>query len=360
MFSGIETWFAAHGLMWLYDLGRMTLAGLLVAFVFIPLTALVLIYLERKISGYIQDRYGPMRWGPKGVLQTVYDALKLIQKEDIIPRDADRILFTLAPVMVFVPAVVVFVTMPFGRLPDGRPLMAADLSLGIVFMVAFGSINVLGIMMGGWASNNKWSLLGGLRSAAQMLGYEIPMGLAIITIVLPTGSLRMSEIIAAQSNHWNVWQFPVLGVVAFLVYFTAAIAETNRGPFDIPEAESELVAGFHTEYTGMKFAFFFLTEFANVFVVCAIATTLFLGGYELPFAQAIETHWPVLGGIIRSTPATILWFFVKVYGLILLMMWIRWTYPRLRVDQLMGFGWKLLIPVGFANLILMAAVLVLR
>ena len=359
MSGAIETWFTARDLLWVYDLGRMTLAGLIVAFVFIPVTALVLIYLERKISGYIQDRYGPMRWGPKGVLQTVYDALKLLQKEDIIPRDADRLLFTLAPVMVFAPAVVVFVTMPFGRLPDGQPLMAADLNLGIVFMVAFSSINVLGIMMGGWASNNKWSLLGGLRAAAQMLSYEIPMGLAILTVVLPTGSLRMSQIVASQADHWNVWQYPVLGAVAFLIYFTAAIAETNRGPFDIPEAESELVAGFHTEYTGMKFAFFFLTEFANMFVVCAIAATLFLGGYEFPFALAIERHWPALGTIVRSTPATILWFFAKTYALILLMMWVRWTYPRLRVDQLMSFGWKLLIPVGFAVLILMAALLVL-
>ena len=353
----LQSWLAAHGIGWAYDVGRMIVAALLVAFVLIPLTALVLIYLERKISGYIQDRYGPMRWGPKGILQTVYDALKLLQKEDIVPRDADRILFTVAPVLVFIPAVIVFVTMPFGRLPDGRPLIAADLNLGIVFMIAFGSINVLGIMTAGWASNNKWSLLGGIRAAAQMVSYEIPMGLAVVTVVLATGSMRMSDIVAAQADHWNLWRIPVMGAIAFLVYLIAAIAETNRGPFDIPEAESELVAGFHTEYTGMKFAFFFLTEFANMFVVCGIAASLFLGGYDFPFSQAIASHWPSVADVLESTPATIIWFFLKVYGLILLMMWIRWTYPRLRVDQLMSFGWKLLIPVGFANLIVMGLVL---
>ncbi|MFQ6098413.1 MAG: NADH-quinone oxidoreductase subunit NuoH [Armatimonadota bacterium] len=360
MSADIQDWLAAHNAAWAYELGRATVAALLVAFVFIPLTALVLIYIERKISGYIQDRYGPMRWGPKGVLQTIYDALKLVQKEDIVPSDADRVLFTAAPILVVVPAVVVFVTMPFGRLPDGRPLMAADLNLGVVFMFAFGSVTVLGIMTAGWASNNKWSLLGGIRSAAQMVSYEIPMGLAIITIILPTGSMRMSDIIAAQAEHWNLWRFNVVGVLAFLLYLTAAIAETNRGPFDIPEAESELVAGFHTEYTGMKFAFFFLTEFANMFVVCAIATTLFLGGYEFPFAGLIEAHWPSVGAFVRSTPATIVWFFGKVFGLIVLMMWIRWTYPRLRVDQLMNFSWKLLIPVGFGLLILMGLLVLAR
>jgi len=355
MEQALQQWLANHGLpQVVYDWGKMLLVAAVIAIGFVSLTALWLIYLERKVSGHIQDRLGPMRAGPKGLLQTVYDAIKLLLKEDIIPRQADRLLFTLAPLAVVTIAVIVFVTMPFGR-----KLIPADLNLGIVFMVAFSSVTVLGILVAGWSSNNKWSLLGGLRSGAQMLSYEIPMGLAILTVVMATGSFRISDIIAAQQNHWNLWRFPVLGLVAFLVYLTAAVAEVNRLPFDIPEAESELVAGFHTEYTGMKFALFFLSEYTNTFVVCAIAATLFLGGWGLPFGAALAEHWPSLKPLIESVPLSVVVFFAKTYALILLVMWVRWTYPRLRVDQLMRFGWKFLIPIGFGNLILMGIAMVL-
>ncbi len=330
-------------------IGRMVLAALLIALVLVPLTALVLIYLERKVSAYIQGRLGPMRAGPKGVLQTVLDAVKLLQKEDIIPRDADRRLFTIAPLLVFCPAVIVLVTMPFGN-----GVWAADLNLGIVFMIAFSSLTVLGIILAGYASNNKWSLLGGIRGAAQMISYEIPMGLAVVAVVMMAGDAKMSAIVHAQENHWFIWQYPGIGLLTFLIFFTAAIAEVNRTPFDIPEAESEIVAGYHTEYTGMKFALFFLGEYVNTFVVCGIGVTLFFGGWYFPFAGWIGEHAPALGGIINHPVASVVWFFAKVYALILLMMWIRWTYPRLRVDQLMGFCWKLLIPLGFINLFIAA------
>ncbi|MFQ6132052.1 MAG: NADH-quinone oxidoreductase subunit NuoH [Armatimonadota bacterium] len=355
MEQALQQWLVGLGVpLGVYSWGKMLLVAAVVAFGFISLTALWLIYLERKVSGHIQDRLGPMRAGPKGLIQTVYDALKLLMKEDIIPRQADRLLFTLAPIAILAISVVVFVTMPFGR-----NLIPADLNLGIVFMVAFSSLTVLAIVIAGWSSNNKWSLLGGLRGGAQMLSYEIPMGLAVVTVVMATGSFKISDIIAAQADHWNIWRYPVMGLIAFLVYLTAAVAEVNRGPFDIPEAESELVAGFHTEYTGMKFALFFVSEYANTFIVCAIAATLFLGGWNLPFAGLMAERWPTLRPLLESVPLSVLLFFVKTYALILLVMWVRWTYPRLRVDQLMGFGWKFLIPVGFANLMLMGIAMVL-
>ncbi len=331
------------------QVGRTVVATIIIVFVFVPVTALVLIYLERKVSAYIQDRLGPMRAGPKGILQTALDAVKLLLKEDIIPRDADRRLFTIAPILVFCPGVIVLATLPFGN-----GVWAADLNLGIVFMIAFSGLTVLGIILAGFASNNKWSLLGGLRAAAQMVSYEIPMGLAIVAVVLMAGDLKMSSIVQGQANHWYIWQYPVIGLLSFLIYFTAGIAEVNRTPFDIPEAESELVAGYHTEYSGMKFALFFLAEYVNTFVVCAIAATLFFGGWYFPFSDWIAEHAPAVGAIVNHPIASVVWFFAKVYGLIVVMMWIRWTYPRLRVDQLMSFCWKLLIPLGFINLFLAA------
>ncbi|MFQ5811243.1 MAG: NADH-quinone oxidoreductase subunit NuoH [Armatimonadota bacterium] len=330
-------------------IGQTLLAAFIIVLVLVPITALVLIYLERKISGHIQDRLGPMRAGPKGILQTILDAVKLLLKEDIIPKDADQRLFTLAPILVFCPAAIVLVTLPFGN-----GVWAADLNLGIVFIAAFSGLTVLGIILAGFASNNKWSLLGALRGAAQLISYEIPMGLAIVAAVIMAGDMKMSSIVQAQENHWFIWRYPGIGLLSFLIYFTAGTAEVNRIPFDIPEAESELVAGFHTEYSGMKFALFFLAEYVNMFVVCGVGVTLFFGGWQLPFAGWIEHQAPAIGGIVNHPAASVVWFFAKVYALIVVMMWIRWTYPRLRVDQLMAFCWKLLIPLGFINLFLAA------
>ena len=300
---------------------------------FASVSVMYLIWWERKVSAHIQSRLGPMIVGWHGALQSIADALKLLLKENIVCREADKATFWLAPVVVFVASFLPFVAIPFGK-----NLIAQDLNLGLLYILAVSSLGVIGIFMAGWGSGNKYSLLGGMRTAAQIISYEIPLVLSILTIVMISGSLSMNTIVAAQKNVWFIFYQPV----AFLIYFISAIAETNRAPFDIAEAESELVAGFHTEYSGMKFAMFFLAEYTNMFVVCAIAATLFLGGWQGPF----------LPGIV--------WFLLKVYFLIFVMMWIRWTFPRLRVDQLMDFAWKFLMPLAFLNILITALVMVLR
>jgi len=296
---------------------------------FIAVSAMFLIWWERKVSAHIQTRYGPMRVGWHGVLQSVADVVKLLLKEDIMPAGVDKWIWWFAPFFAVVPSVMVFVCVPFGNI-FGITLIPADLNIGILYILAITSVCILGIFMAGWGSNNKYSLLGAMRSAAQMISYEIPLILSIITVVMFAGSLSMQKIVEAQSKLWFIFQ-PNLAI-AFLIYLISALAETNRVPFDIPEAESELVAGFHTEYSGMKFAMFFLGEYTNLFIVSAIAATLFLGGWQGPFLPPV------------------VWFLIKTYGIITLMMWFRWTFARVRVDQLMGFSWKVLTPISFANL----------
>jgi NADH-quinone oxidoreductase subunit H len=293
-------------------------------------TVIYLIYVERKISAWIQSRIGPNRVGPHGLLQTVADALKLLLKEDIMPAACDRLLFTLAPIVCFMSVVVTLVVVPWDR--DATP---GDLSIGILFISAVASINVIGIMMAGWASNNKWSLLGGLRSAAQMVSYEIPQALALIGFAMWAGTLSLQDVGVAQTGwfwDWNIFRYWLW--LPALIYFVASLAETNRTPFDLPEAESELVAGFHTEYTGMKFAVFFVSEYTAVFVVSLIFSTLFLGAWH--------TGIPALDAIV---PGPVV-MYTKAWAVVLVIMWLRWTLPRLRVDQLMGFAWKLLIPAA--------------
>lgn len=311
-------------------------AGILV---FVLLLALGLVLAERKVSAYMQDRVGPKRVGPFGLLQTIADAIKLLLKEDIIPQNVDRKLFILAPYLVFVCSFAVFAAIPFGR-----RLLASDLNIGIFYVMAISSVIVLGIIMAGWSSNNKWSLLGAMRSAAQIVSYEIPLGISILTVVMLVGSLRMQDIVGAQAggifslrDRWIIFDNPFT-FLAFFVYFLSALSEVNRTPFDLPEAESELVAGFHTEYSGMRFAMFFLAEYANIFAVSAIAATLFLGGWA-----GILPGYVFLEGI----PG----FLIKVSALVFVIMWLRWTLPRLRVDQLMSVCWKYLIPIAFFNLI---------
>jgi NADH-quinone oxidoreductase subunit H len=296
---------------------------------FIAVSAMFLIWWERKVSAHIQTRYGPMRVGWHGALQSIADVIKLLLKENIAPSGVDRWVWWLAPFFAVVPSVMVFACIPFGNI-FGITLIPADLNIGILYILAISSVCVLGIFMAGWGSNNKYSLLGAMRSAAQMISYEIPLILSIITVVMFAGSLSMQKIVEGQSKLWFIFQ-PNLAI-AFLVYLISAIAETNRVPFDIPEAESELVAGFHTEYSGMKFAMFFLGEYTNLFIVSAIGATLFLGGWQGPFLPPV------------------LWFLIKTYGIITVIMWVRWTFPRVRADQLMGFTWKVLTPVSFANL----------
>jgi len=301
-------------------------------FALLAVIALFLVWWERKISAHIQQRFGPMRVGWHGWYQTIMDALKLLQKEDIRVDTRDKPVFFWAPVLCFVAAFLAYVSIPFG---DG--LIVSDLNIGILYIIAVTTFTIISLLMAGWGSNNKYALLGGMRSAAQVVSYEVPMIASILTVILFSGSLSMVKIVESQTGHgifnWFVFRVP-FGPIAFLTYLITATAETNRTPFDIPEAEQELVAGYNVEYSGMKFAMFFLAEFVNMFTVSAIATTLFLGGWNGPFLPS----W--------------IWFLGKTLFVVFILMLFRWTYPRLRVDQLMEFSWKFLVPVTFANLIL--------
>ena len=316
------------------EIGRLV-AGVVVVLIFVSLNAPFLVWLERKVAGHIQLRIGPKEVGPFGLLQTIIDGIKLVGKELITPRNVDRKLFILAPVLVFTPVLVPFIVLPFSK-----SLPLNDMNIGLLVIFSFSTINVLAILIGGWGSNNKYSLLGAIRSVSQNIAYEIPLLLAVLSVVLMTRTLQMSKIVEAQSSLW----FFMVQPLAALIYFICATAETNRAPFDIPEAESELVAGFHTEFSGMRFGLFFLAEYTNIFIVSAVATTLFLGGWQGPF------------GISLGIPGVI-WFLMKTYLLVFIIMWFRWTYPRLRFDQLMNFSWKVLIPLALANLVITAGII---
>jgi NADH-quinone oxidoreductase subunit H len=303
---------------------------------------------ERKVAGHVQSRFGPNRILGHGLTQFVADAIKLVLKEDIIPANADRILFRMAPYVVNSAFAAVFVAMPFGP-----RLMATDINTGIYYIAAVGSFVVIGIVMSGYASNNKWSLLGGLRSAAQVVSYEVPIGLAVLVVILATGSLSMQRIVEVQGAWggmgWNIIRSPFL-FIAFWVYFIASIAENNRTPFDLPEAESELVAGYNTEYSGIRFGVFFMAEFGNVWVVAALSTALFLGGWQIPIIGTLGSGNFWVDGMVGFGV-----FLIKSLPLTWLILMLRWTLPRLRVDQLMNICWKYLVPAGFLCILGQAA-----
>jgi NADH-quinone oxidoreductase subunit H len=300
-----------------------------------------LIWVERKVMAHMQLRLGPMRVGWHGLLQPIADGIKLIFKEDIIPANASKLIFVMAPVISLVPALITFAVIPFGDTINvmgvSIDMVITDVNIGILFILAVSSVGVYGILLGGWSSNNKYSLLGALRSSAQMISYELSMGLSLIGVIMIAQSLSLVEIVNAQSKMW----FVVLQPLAFIVYAISAVAETNRCPFDLPEAETELVAGFHTEYSSMKFSLFFMAEYANIITVSAVGVTFFFGGWRGPFLPPI------------------VWFMIKLALCIFFFIWMRSTFPRFRYDQLMNFGWKVLLPTAIASILITGIVMVL-
>lgn len=307
------------------------------------LLAIILIYMERKVCGFFQCRIGPNRVGPFGTLQVICDVLKMLTKEIFQPHGTDKLLYHLAPYMVLLAS---FLT--FACLPMSRGLEVLDFNVGIFFMLSASSIGVVGILLAGWSSNNKFSLIGAMRSGAQIISYELSAGMSILTMVVLCGTLQISEVVALQSHGWLIFTGHVPAVVAFIIYLIAANAECNRGPFDLPEAESELTAGYHTEYSGMGFGFFYLAEYLNLFIVSGIAATVFLGGWMPLHIAGLDE----LNRVMDYIPGFI-WFFGKSFFVVFLMMWMRWSFPRLRIDQILALEWKYLVPLSMVNLILM-------
>jgi NADH-quinone oxidoreductase subunit H len=333
----------------------------------ITLTAVAYtVLLERKVLGRIQNRWGPSRVGPFGLLQPLADGIKLFLKEDLMPIAAERPLFIIAPIIALTCALISIAVVPFGGLQrvtvngvSVEMFNVADLNIGLLVILGITSIGVYGIALSGWSSNNKFALLGSLRATSQMISYELALGLSLVGVVLRAQSLSLRDIVNSQSAHgmlsWNV--FGGFQFVAFFIYLMAAYAETNRAPFDLPEAESELVAGYHTEYSSMKFAMFFMAEYANMITVSCVATLLFLGGASSPLGHLLPDDF---GGPILAAIFPILWFVVKVLFFLLLYIWVRGTLPRFRYDQLMSFGWKFLLPLAMANIIVTSLVIALR
>jgi NADH-quinone oxidoreductase subunit H len=335
---------------WLFSIMPETTASIvemvLIAVVYLAIFAvagLYLVLLERKVAAWFQLRLGPNRVGYKGLLQTMADALKLVSKELTVTIKADKFLYNLAPYFVIVTALMALSLFPFSK-----EFQAFDINIGVFFLTAISSIGVIGILLAGWSSNNKFAMIGAMRSGVQTISYELSVGLSLLTMVLMTGSLQLSHIVEVQKHGWLIVQGHIPAVIAFCIFMIAGTAETNRAPFDLVEAESELGAGFHTEYSGMKFAYFFLAEFINMFIIAAIATTIFFGAHLSPFG--ITDSIPLLG---------VFWFLAKTLVLIFLMMWFRWTFPRLRIDQLLVLEWKYLLPLNLMNLVLMALMILL-
>ncbi len=331
------------------------LVKVLVVFAATMITVMGMIYAERRVSAFMQGRLGPNRVGPKGLLQPIADGIKFFMKEDLIPSGANKPIFILAPAILLIPALMTFAVIPFGSSITmfGREiaLQEADVNVGILYILALTSIGVYGIVLAGWSSNSKYSLLGGLRSSAQLISYELAMGLAVVSIILLAGSLRLNDIIADQQGYflsWNVFKQPL----AFIIFLVAVYAETNRLPFDLTEAEQELVGGYHTEYSSLKFAMFFLAEYANMITAAALTVTLFFGGWDVPLLD--ESSLGLLGAIL-----SVLSFILKMAFFLFLFIWVRWTFPRFRYDQLMRLGWKVLLPLALINIFLTGGYLTL-
>jgi len=316
---------------------------------FVALFGLFLVYAERKVCAAFQQRLGPMRVGPWGLLQTIADFIKLLMKELVTPKGVDKFLYNLAPFIVIIVSFLVISVIPFAP-----GLQTFDFDIGIFFVTAVSSVGVIGILLAGWSSNNKYSLIGAMRSGAQIVSYELSVGLSLITMIILAGTMQISGLVEGQREMWFIFKGHIPAFIAFFVFVIAGTAETNRGPFDLAEAESELTAGFHTEYSGIKFAFFFLAEYINLFIVAGMATTVFLGGW-------MPLHFGDFAGFnqVMDLIPGLVWFFIKVLGVMFLMMWFKWTFPRLRVDQILNLEWKYLLPINLFNILLMAAVVLL-
>jgi NADH-quinone oxidoreductase subunit H len=330
-------------------LSEMLIIGVLIL-LFYALVGLFLVYAERKVCAFMQNRLGPNRVGPFGIFQTIADLFKLLFKELIPIKDADSFLFNLAPFIVIIASFMAIAAIPFAR-----GLHAIDLNIGVLYVMAVSAMGVIGLLLAGWSSNNKYSLIGAMRSGAQIVSYELSVGLSIITIVILAGSMQLSVIVEAQRDGWFLFKGHISAFIAFIIFLISSTAETNRGPFDLAEAESELTAGYHTEYSGIKFAFFFLAEYINMFIVASIAATIFLGGWmPLHFGQ-----WAAGFNHIMDFIPPFIWYIGKTFFVIFLMMWFKWTFPRLRIDQLLTLEWKYLLPINLVNVLIMAFIVLM-
>jgi NADH-quinone oxidoreductase subunit H len=327
---------------------EMVIAGVCVIGLFAFL-GLVLVIMERKVSAWIQIRLGPNRVGPKGMFQSLADTVKLLVKEGMTPTGADKFLFNLAPYIALIVAMLLMAPLAFAK-----DFQMWDLNIGVLYVSAISSVSVISILIAGWSSNNKYSLMGAMRSGAQIVSYELSAGFSVLSVVVLAGSLNLNTIIQSQADGWWIFKGHIPVFISFIIFIIAVTAETNRSPFDLAEAESELTAGFHTEYSGMKFALFFLAEYVNVFIVCAIGATLYLGGW-MPFHIG---HWVGFNHVMDYIPSSI-WFFGKTFFLIFVIMWFRWTFPRLRIDQLLNLEWKYLLPISLFNILLVTAMAIL-
>ena len=339
-----KTCSATWALVW-----EMAIIGVCVISLF-AILGLVLVLMERRVAAWMQIRLGPNRVGPQGLLQSLADTVKLLVKEGMTPGGADKFLFNLAPFIAMIVAMLLMAPIAFAK-----DLQIWNMNIGVLFVSAISSMSVISILMAGWASNNKYSLMGAMRSGAQIVSYELSAGLSVLSIVVLSGSLNLNDIIISQKDGWWIFKGHIPVIIAFVIFIIAVTAETNRAPFDLAEAESELTAGFHTEYSGMKFALFFLAEYINVFIVCGIGATLFLGGW-MPFHIG---SWQNFNHVMDYIPSSI-WFFGKTFFLIFVIMWFRWTFPRLRIDQLLNLEWKYLLPISMFNILLVTAMAILK
>lgn len=327
---------------------ELTIVGL-IFLIFYAVIGLYLVYAERKVCAFMQNRIGPNRVGKWGLIQTIADLIKLLMKELITLRKADKLLFNIAPFVVIIATFMALAAIPFAK-----GLQAVDFNIGVFYMMAVSSIGVIGILLAGWSSNSKYSLIGAMRSGAQVISYELSVGLALLSVVIFSGSMQLSTIVESQANGWWIFKGHLPAIMSFLIFLVAGTAEINRGPFDLAEAESELTAGFHTEYSGIRFAFFYLAEFINMFIVASIAATVFLGGWMPLHLGNLQAFNHVMDFI-----PPIVWFFGKTFFMIYLIMWLKWSFPRLRIDQLLTLEWKYLLPINLVNILIISFIVLM-